>query len=116
MLTISRIPLGRAHMLASTITYDARRAGLRFDSLTPLGSLRRFAPEVGDVSLLGIAPQGEHAGLLEGFTRLRTFTRVISKSSSHVSAEGERGPITLYLARRDQPGAALAGRPGPASP
>src|SRR5687768_9010936 len=112
MLTTSRIPLGRAHMLASTMTHDAQRAGLRFDSLTPLGSLRRFAPDVGDVSLLGIAPEGEHAGLLEGFARLRTFRRVASKSSSHVTAEGERGPITLHLAAPEQAGAALVWHTG----
>src|SRR5688572_7413399 len=106
MLTTSRIPLGRAHLLASTITHDAQRAGLRFDSLTPLGSLRRFAPDIGDVSLLGVAPPGEHAELLERFARLRPFIRVTAKSSSHVTAESERGPITLHLTTPEHAGVA----------
>ena len=112
MLTTSRIPLGRAHMLASTTAHEAQRAGLLFDSLTPLGSLRRFAPDIGDVSLLGIAPAGQHPALLDGFARLRWFPRVLSRSDSHVTADSERGPVTLYLADRDHAGAALVWHTG----
>jgi hypothetical protein len=41
-------------MLASTVMRDAQRTGLPVHSITPLGSLRRFAPSVGDVSLLAL--------------------------------------------------------------
>jgi len=112
MLTTSRIPLGRAHMLASTLIHDAQRAGLRFDSLTPLGSLRRFAPDIGDVSLLGVAAPDQHAALLDGFARLRSLTRVVSRSDSHVTADTERGPITLHLTSHEHAGAALVWHTG----
>jgi DNA polymerase (family 10) len=112
MLTTSRIPLGRAHLLASTTVHEAQRAGLPFDSLTPLGSLRRFAPDIGDVSLLGVAPAAEHASLLDGFARLRLFTRVLSRSDSHLTADSDRGPVTLHLSDPDHAGAALVWHTG----
>jgi DNA polymerase (family 10) len=112
MLTTSRIPLGRAHMLASAVVYDAQRAGLPFDSLTPLGSLRRFAPDIGDVSLLGVAPADDHQYLIEQFARLRPFLRVSSRSPASVTAETERGPVTLHLATREHAGAALVWHTG----
>src|SRR5687768_15639437 len=112
MLTISRIPLGRAHMLASMISHDAQRAGLSFDSLTPVGSLRRFAPDIGDVSLLGIAPEEEHAALIEGFVHLRAFTRVNSQSTTRATAEMERGAVTLHVASPGHAGAALVWHTG----
>ncbi len=107
MLTTSRIPLGRAHMLASAITHDAERAGLKFDALTPVGSLRRFSPDVGDVSLLGVAPAADHARLLDEFTRLRPFTRVMSRGSGQATADTDRGPVTLHLVDPEEAGAAL---------
>jgi DNA polymerase (family 10) len=99
-------------MLASMITHEAQRAGLRFDSLIPVGSLRRFAPEIGDVSLLAIAALDEHATLLEDFARLRVFTRVTSQSSSRLTAESERASITLHLAAPEHAGAALVWHTG----
>ena len=39
-------------MLASSIIRDARRTGLAAEALTPVGSLRPFAPSVDDVVLL----------------------------------------------------------------
>ena len=42
-------------MLASDAIREARRAGLAADRSRPLGSLRRFAPDIGDVSLLAVA-------------------------------------------------------------
>jgi DNA polymerase (family 10) len=112
MLTTSRIPLGRAHMLASAITHDAERAGLQFDVLTPVGSLRRFSPDIGDVSLLGVAPAADHARLLDEFVRLRPFTRVISRAAAQVTAETERGPVTLHLVDPGEAGAALVWHTG----
>ena len=107
MLTTSRIPLGRAHMLASAITHEVQRARLPFDSLTPLGSVRRFAPDIGDVSLLGVAPADDHPRLLEDFARLGAVTRVISRSPAHVTADTDRGPVTVHVTAPDQAGAAL---------
>jgi DNA polymerase (family 10) len=112
MLTTSRIPLGRAHMLASAIVHDVRRAGLTFDSLTPLGSVRRFAPDIGDVSLLAVSAPAAHARLIDEFARLHAVTRVVSRSPSHATVDTERGSVTLHLAPPEQAGAALVWHTG----
>jgi DNA polymerase (family 10) len=112
MLTTSRIPLGRAYMLASALIHDAHKARLPFDSLTPLGSVRRFAPDIGDVSLLGVAPAADHERLLEDFGRLRSVFRTLDRSPAQVTAETERGVVTLYVATPDDAGAALVWHTG----
>jgi hypothetical protein len=94
MLTTSRLPLGRAHLVASALMRDARRLGLPLASLTPLGSLRRFSPDIGDVSLLGVADPDRHAEIVAAFARLPGLLRVASSSPAHVTVEGERGEVT----------------------
>jgi DNA polymerase (family X) len=106
-LTTSRIPLGRAHLLASTAIREARQAGLPFSSIVPLGSLRRYAPDVGDVSLLAIAPRDRHQEILLGFSRLTFTTRVASRAASNVTVATQRGDVTLYVTCPEQAGAAL---------
>ena len=98
-------------MVASALAREAHRAGLPLDSLTPLGSLRRFAPDIGDVSLLGVAAPEHHDTLLDQFARLPGL-RSVSRSRSHVTAETERGPVTLHVVAPDQAGAALVWHTG----
>ncbi|HXH23811.1 MAG TPA: hypothetical protein VNI78_01095, partial [Vicinamibacterales bacterium] len=69
-----RSSLGRAHLLAGSLVREACMAGLQLDSLTPVGSLRRYAPDVGDVTLLGVAPAARHRELLAAFARLPIAT------------------------------------------
>ena len=64
------LPLGRAHLLASTAIREARRAALAVDTLIAVGDLRRYEPAVSAVALLGIAPASEHRAILKAFTRL----------------------------------------------
>ena len=111
-VTASRTPLGRAHLLASAIVRDAERTGLPAESLTPLGSLRRFAPDVGDVSLLAIAAPGDRAAVVDGFARLAVVSKVQHRSERSIGVLTERGPVTLHLATRDQGGAALVWHTG----
>lgn len=99
-------------MLASALARDAHRAALPFDSLTPLGSLRRVAPDIGDVSLLAVAAAERHAELLAAFSRLPGLTRVTSASAAHLTAETERGPVTLHVAAPEHAGAALVWHTG----
>jgi DNA polymerase (family 10) len=112
IVTIIRIPLGRAHMLASTIMRDAHRAGIATDQLIPLGSLRRFSPDIGDVSLLGVAPPTEHARVLGTFSGLPIVSHVLSASPSHVTALTERGNVTLHVAAPEHAGTALVWHTG----
>lgn len=112
MLTTSRIPLGRAHMVASALVHDAQRAGLTSAPLTPLGSVRRFAPDIGDVSLLALAPPADHPRLLDGFGCLRSVYRVLDRSETEVTVETDRGVATLYVAAPEDAGAALVWHTG----
>lgn len=107
-----RIPLGRAHLLASTVIREAKRAGLPLERLTTLGSLRRHAPDVGDVSLLGVAPARRHGDVLEGFAKLPLVTSVEALMPTSVEIATERGRVRLHLTTIDDAGAALVWHTG----
>lgn len=111
-LSTTRMPLGRAHALASLIIREARRAGLPAESLTPVGSLRRHAPDIGHVSLLAIAEASRHRDLLDAFGRLSSALRVVSQSATHVVVATDRGDVTLYVASPEQAGSALVWHTG----
>jgi len=61
------IPLGRAHLLASTVIREARHAGIAADALMPVGDLRRYEPAVTSVELLGVAPPQDRDAILTAF-------------------------------------------------
>jgi DNA polymerase (family X) len=106
------MPLGRAHLLASMVIREARRAGLPVEDLTPLGSLRRYAPDVGDVSLLAVAPAQWHGDVLEGFTHLPLVTSVEALMPSSVEIATDRGRVRLHLTTVEDAGAALVWHTG----
>jgi DNA polymerase (family 10) len=99
-------------MVASTVIRDARRAGFPIRSLTPLGSLRRYSPDVGDVSLLAVAPPDRYANLLNVFTRLPFVTRVLDLAPASATVATERGAVTLRFAAPEHAGAALVWHTG----
>ena len=94
-------------MLASMIMRDAHRAGIVTDLLVPVGSLRRYSPDLGDVSLLGVAAADAHPGVLETFTSLPAVSHVLSRSRSHATVGTDRGSVTLHVAGPEHAGAAL---------
>ena len=83
-------------MLASSIVRDARRAGLDADSMTPVGSLRRFSADVGDVALLGIAPDATHTDLLRAFARLPAVLSARGNVSLHLAAPEDAGTALVW--------------------
>lgn len=99
-------------MLASTVIRDARRAGFPIRSLTPLGSLRRYSPDIGDVSLLAIAPPDRFQNLINVFARLPFVTRAESLSADQATVATERGTVTLRLAAPEDAGPALVWHTG----
>ena len=99
-------------MLASTLIRDARRAGLAADSLIPVGSLRRFSPDIGDVSLLGVAPPGRHRRVLDGFAKLPCVTSVVNRDASSITVLSERGTVRLLLTAPEHAGSALVWHTG----
>jgi DNA polymerase (family 10) len=84
-------------MLASIVIREVRRAGLPADSLSPVGSLRRHAPDVGDVSLLAVAEPQHQAELIDGFARLPAVTGVLARSLGGIVVTTERGDVTLHV-------------------
>ena len=94
-------------MLASTVIREARRAGLAADSLTPVGSLRRFSPDIGDVSLLGVAPAHRHRRLMDAFARLPGISAVNGRDRLSVTVQTERGRVRLLLTSPEHAGSAL---------
>ena len=98
-------------MLASTAIRDARRAGLPAQSLTPLGSLRRFAPAVGDVALLAVAPAADHAEVLTGFARLPAATGLTLEELENATGLSQiKARVALPLHRLEIESERAAGR------
>ena len=98
-------------MLASTLVREARRSGL-VSTLTPVGSLRRYSPDIGDVSLLGVAPLGEQPQLIDAFSRLPSVTGVLARHASAVSVATSRGDVTLHVTAPEHAGSALVWHTG----
>jgi DNA polymerase (family X) len=108
----TRIPLGRAYLLASTVSREIRRAGLAFDELTPVGGIRRFAPDIGDVALVGVAPAARHPQLLKALTRLAIPGGSVTTASGQATITTDRGSAILYLRAPERAGAALVWHTG----
>jgi DNA polymerase (family 10) len=106
------MPLGRAHLLASHVMREARRAGLPAEQLTPIGSLRRWAPEIGDVSLLAVAPPAAHDEVIDGFLRLPLVTAVLARLPTGAEAATDRGRVRLHVTAPEDAGAALVWHTG----
>src|SRR5262245_4428339 len=106
------MPLGRAHLLASLVMREVRRAGLPTDDVLPLGSLRRWAPDIGDVSLLAVAQPAVHDEVLDGFLKLPPVTGMLSRLPSSVEAATERGRVRLHVTAPEDAGAALVWHTG----
>ena len=102
-LTTVHIPLGRAHMLASSIIREARRTGLGAEALTPVGSLRRFAPSVDDVALLGVVSAARHQQVLQAFSRLPSAAAISAQSDSSVTVNTLRGSGDNAWPRQSRP-------------
>jgi DNA polymerase (family 10) len=106
-----RLSLGRAHTLATFAIQEARRTGIPADPVVPLGSLRRYAPDVGDVSLLAVAPAAAHDDVLRGFEHLSRGTP-LHRTATSVTAATTRGPITVHVTTPADAGAALVWHTG----
>ena len=107
-----RLPLGRAHMLASTMSREIRRAALPVEAVLPVGSLRRFSPDIGDVSLLGVASAARQAQVLDGLARLPLVAEVQARDACSITVRTERGSVRLLLTVPDHAGSALVWHTG----
>ena len=114
-VTRTRIPLGRAHALASSVIADAQHAGIGVELITAAGGVRRFAPEMSDVALLGVAATTEHDRVHKAFARLPLVTGTQATHNSSITADTEHGTVTLHLSPPSQVGAALVWHTGSAA-
>ena len=99
-------------MIASTVIREARLARITPGPIIMVGSLRRFAPDVGDVALLVVVPSGEHRYLPRAFERLPSVTKVNDEGAGRITATTERGPITIHVTAPEQAGSALVWHTG----
>jgi DNA polymerase (family 10) len=106
-LLLSRLSLGRAHALVTSIAQHVRRTGLPVLALAPLGSLRRFAPDVGDVSVLLVAEPPKHEEVLDALATMTSATAVLRRSTATMAITTDRGPLVVFLAPPPDAGAAL---------
>lgn len=72
-----------------------------------VGSLRRSAPDVGDVSLLAIADRTRIPEVVTGFTSLPFVAGVLAQSPTAITVATDRGAITLHVSPPQQRGAAM---------
>jgi DNA polymerase (family 10) len=99
-------------MLASSIVRDARRAGLTAETITPVGGLRRFAPDVGGVALLGVVPASRQRHILHAFARLPVVLSVGRETEQSVTVTTGRGTVQLFLTTPADAGTALVWHTG----
>ena len=106
-LVLTRLSLGRAHALATLVAQHVQRAGLPVGALVPVGSLRRFAAELGDVALLAVAAQDRQAEVLDGLAALTSSISVLRRGERSMALNTEKGPVAIHLAAPQDAGAAL---------
>lgn len=108
----SRIPLGRADMLASTAVREAHQAGLPADDIVPVGGVRRYAPAVDGAVLLAVTDDARREEFLAGFARLAFVRSVVGSSASSVRVSTDRGLVEVHVSRPETAGAALVWHTG----
>jgi DNA polymerase (family X) len=94
-------------MLASSAIREARRAGIAADAIVPVGSIRRFAPDIGDVALLGLVAPGRQKQALRAFGRLPIVSKAGEQTATSATISTTRGDVTLHVAAPEDAGAAL---------
>jgi DNA polymerase (family X) len=108
----SRIPLGRADMLASTAVREAHQAGLPADDIVPVGGVRRYAPAVDGAVLLAVTDDARREEFLAGFARLAFVRSILGRSASSVRVSTDRGLLEVHVSRPETAGAALVWHTG----
>jgi DNA polymerase (family X) len=108
----SKIPLGRAAMLASQAIHEAQHAGLPADEIVPVGGIRRYSPALDGVVLVAIVDYERLEEFLDGFSRLPFVRSVLDSSPSSLRVATDRGLLEVHAASPDMAGAALVWHTG----
>lgn len=110
---MSRIPLGRAHHAVSSLIRELRTAATRV-ALTPTGGLRRAAPDIGRLSILGVHGAEGAEPFLDICAQLPSAVRLVSRTDTAVAIETRHGVVSIHAAAEHHAGAALLCLTGPA--
>jgi len=86
--------------------------GIPAQSVTPVGGVRRFAPDVADTALLAAFAATHQADVLERFSALPMVTSILDRNSSAVRLDTVRGALTVYVANPETAGAAMVWHTG----
>lgn len=108
----SRTPLGRAHLLASSVSREIRRAGIPVEELVTVGGIRRFTPEVGEVALLALVAPARTAHVLKAIGLLPMATGIVAIAAASITIATERGPVTVHIRVPEQAGSGLVWHTG----
>lgn len=110
--TTVRMPLGRASLLASSVIREAVRRGLPADSLTVVGGVRRFAPDIGRPSVLCTLPPADRREALHRLSTLPMVSGVLDHTPSMVRLDTFRGALDVHVTDPSHAGAALVWHTG----
>jgi DNA polymerase (family 10) len=86
---------------------ELRASGIDTSDISHGGSLRRMAPDIGDVSLVASVDDSDTSRLLRSFTRLPSAVGVLAQSETGARIRTERGEVTLHVVPREHAGTAL---------
>ena len=106
------LPLGRAHLLATSVIREMRRLGLQAQTVLRVGDLRRYAPLVGTVALLAKVERDETRPFLSSLSALPIAVSVESQTTTSVAVHTTRGVVNVHAAPPDQYGCELLWRTG----
>ncbi len=106
------MPLGRAHHAVSSLIREMRAATSRV-ALTPTGGLRRAAPEIGHLSILGVHGAEGSEAFLATCATLPSSTRIVSRTDTAIAIETRYGIVSIHAAAEPHAGAALLCLTGP---
>jgi DNA polymerase (family X) len=110
---VARIPLGRAFVLARAVVDALETRCPEVYLVTPVGSLRRFEPTVGDIEILAVADASRP--IIDAFVQLPGVLRVVHRSVTKAIVELDRAPITLRVVPAEAAGLSLVHLTGSAT-
>src|SRR5215831_12776982 len=90
------------------MTEELWATGAEIRSITPVGSLRRFAPDVGDIALLAVTEARQVGSVLDAVTKLPRVRKIAARKPASVTVTTDRSDITIHLAAQEAAGPALA--------
>ena len=106
----TRIPLGRASMIISSVHAELERQLGEHVTGFPVGSLRRYQPAVGDLEF--IAATSHAPAMLDAFAALPSMSGVLHRSATKATARVDRTQVTLRVVAPDALGPALVHHTG----